>query len=98
MQNSTLNILSFIVTYLVFGGIGYPLAQYFKMPVAVGTWFAIVVSIVVLGFSSLGETWLLGIGGFQLYLLNVLHAVVIGLLIGLIVREWKARRSRSQTS
>lgn len=92
MHNPLLELSALIVTYGVFGAAGYPLVRKFSKPVAVGTWVAFVISIIVLGFSSLGDTWVVGIGGFHIYLLNAIQAVVIGVLIGLLVREVRNKR------
>lgn len=82
-----LELSALFVTYLAFGAAGYPLARRFKSQVAIGTWATLVISIDVLGLRSLGETWLIAVGGFRIYLIKAVQALIFGMLIGLIVRE-----------
>jgi predicted membrane-bound spermidine synthase len=98
MHDPLLELAAFFVTYLLFGAVGYPLARKFRTPVAPGTWVAISLSIVILGFSRRGEMWLFAVDGFHVYLLNAVQAFVIGILIGLIVRETRTRRVKKETA
>ena len=92
MPNPILDFSAFLVTYLLFGAVGYPLARRVKRPVATITWVILCLSIVTLGFSGRGEIWLFAVDGFHIYLVNAVQAVVIGLFTGLLVREVRSRR------
>ena len=98
MQNSMLELSALTVTYGVFGAIGYRLAGKLKTPVSTGTWAMTVLGIIVLGFGSFGETWLFAVDGFHIYLLYALQALLVGMFIGLLVRELRNKRLRNKSA
>jgi len=90
MQITPLEIISLIFTYLVFGAIGFRLANRFRRPIAVPTWLTVVGLTLASGFVMIGGV-LIGIDGFKIHINTSLQALGIGILLGLAARELKLR-------
>ena len=97
MPHQILKYVAFVVTYALFGALGYSLARKFKSPVAPGTWFVLMIGVIVLGFSWFGETWLIAIDGFHIYLVRALQAILIGMLVRVVVLEKKNKPTHITT-
>jgi hypothetical protein len=86
-----------IVTLLVFAACGVVIARRFKQPVALLTWVALVVGIVVASYVGT-HTRLLSVFGFDVYLNRALQSLGIGIVVGLLIRMAMARRPRRMTA
>jgi len=83
-------IFSFVVTFVLFGTIGFSLSRKFKRPVKTATW--IILSIAA-GLSQwiLPNVLLLSVGDFVIKWNYTLEALFLGILAGLVWRELKLR-------
>ncbi len=85
MQTTSLEIVSFVFTYLVLAGVGYWFSGRFKQPVAVFTWVVIIIITILAAFVGIG-TRLIAIFSFAIYLSWCLQAFCFGLIIGLLIK------------
>lgn len=93
MQDSWTEIIALVVTYAVFGALGFPLAGRFRRPVTVPTWIFVVWGTLFAGSVYIGKSArLISIFGFNVYFNAALQALSLGVLLGLVVREIKMRR------
>ena len=83
-------ILSFLLTFAVFGTIGFSLSRRIKRPVQTATWIFVAIAA---GLSQwiLPNLLLVSGGGFAIALNYSLEAVFLGILVGLVQRELKLR-------
>jgi hypothetical protein len=83
MQTPLFEIISFVFTFIVLGGVGYLSARRFKQPVAVYNWVLLILATILAGFVGIGGH-LISVFGFTIYLNWCLQAFGLGLIIGLV--------------
>jgi hypothetical protein len=89
----SLQILALIITYVVFGLLGYRLSKRFKRPVSVVTWVVLVL-LALLAIGIMPGATLIGAGKVGIHINFALQAIGVGIIIGLAAREI---RSKDQT-
>ena len=97
MEQILRDIITGIITYGVIGWIGFRQVRRFKRPVNVLAWVLLVIGAVVLGYVFPSAAFL-SVFGFTVYVSWTLHAFVLGLLAGLVVREIRQNRQIAQKS
>ena len=97
MEFSLLDIIAIIVTYVVFGFVGYRLSQKFKRPVHVITWIVTVIATFLAGYILPGQnSYLISGFGFNIYVSTSFQAIGVGIVIGLAIRELKLKFDSSK--
>ena len=91
MNISVLQISAVVISYGLFGFLGYRFSKTFKRPVSVLTWVILGLA-TVLAFYVLPNTILFSVFDFRILLSVALHGLAVGVLIGLIVREIRLKR------
>jgi len=86
MDQATKDIFSGVVTYAFVGTIGFFQAKRFKRPVKALTWIVLICCVLVFQYVLVG-TRLFSIFGFNAYANWILQGFVLGVLLGLLVRE-----------
>ena len=80
-----IELLSRLITYLVFGWVGYVWAKRLSLPARPVDWFLWLIALLLAG--SIGvSTQLLNIFGFTILLQDLLRALVLGVLVNFILR------------
>jgi len=90
MQTNPAGIIALLLTYLVFGAIGYRIAKKFRRPIALATWVSVIVLTIASGFVMVSAI-LLGIDDFKIYVNTTLQAIGVGIIIGLATRELRLK-------
>jgi len=85
MEFTFLRLFGFGVTYLLFGSLGYRLSRKFKRPVLIRTWVILVLA--TLFSVYLFKFPLLDFFGFRILVNDSLHALCLGMILGLVIRE-----------
>jgi hypothetical protein len=94
MQISWIELTALVATYVVFGAVGFTLSKRFRRPVALPTWIFVLLGIVLAGSVYIGKNArLISVFDFNIYFNTTLQALGLGVLVGLVVREMKIRRS-----
>ena len=92
MELSLLNIIATIVTYLVFGSIGYRLSRKFKRPVRITTWIGTILGTLLVGYVLPGDhSYLISGFGFNVFVSMAFSAIGVGVVVGLAIRELKLK-------
>ena len=78
-----ITLLSQIITYLVFGWLGYLLGKRFSVPDKMATWVLWLIALVLAGSIKFQ---IVNVSGFIIDSQSVLQALVAGILINFIVR------------
>ena len=98
MELSPLDIVAIIVTYVVFGSLGYRISRKFKRPIGLGTWITAVLATFFAGYILPGpNSYLISGFGFNFYVSTSLQAVGVGIVIGLAMRELKLKLDSQDT-
>ena len=92
MHISIIDALFLIVTYLVFGVIGFRLSRRFRSPVDIVTWIVLIIATFLSGWFMVGAR-LIGAGEHGIHFNTTLQAIGIGIIIGLAIREIRLRLS-----
>jgi hypothetical protein len=96
MDEAFKEAISVVMTYGVVGAIGFTQARRIRKPVRMQTWVLLVVGVGSVGY-LLTSARLISMYGFTVYVSWVLQAFMLGLLIGVMVREMrKGHRPRVQ--
>ncbi len=93
MPHAPLELLGFLLSYAIFGALGYRLARRFRLPVDPVTWGVLALGLLASFFTRAG--WLIGIGEFKMTTAWCLQGLILGTLIGLIMRAINARKATS---
>jgi len=86
MDLTPLHISALIITYLLFGFLGFRLSIKFKRPVTLLTWIGLIIA-TILAMSVMPGAILIGVFEFQILVNNALQATGVGIIIGLATRE-----------
>ena len=97
MHLSFLNIVAIVLTYVVFGYIGYRTSRRFKRPVSVVTWLVIVFVTFAVSFFA-ESAILIGGGEFIVRFNQAFQAVGVGIIIGLATRELRTKLAPNRTT
>ena len=82
----SLQILALIITYVVFGLLGYRLSKRFKRPVSLVTWVVLVL-LTLLAIGIMPGATLIGAGKVGIHINFALQAIGVAIIIGLAARE-----------
>ena len=85
MQFSFLQVLAIIITYLLFGFLGYRISGKIKRPVSMVIWIVLVPVTLATPFAP--GAILIGGGDFNIYINFSLQAIGLGMILGLATRE-----------
>ena len=98
MELSPLDIVAIIVTYVVFGSLGYRISRKIKRPIGLGMWITAVLATFLAGYILPGpNSYLISGFGFNFYVSTSLQAVGVGIVIGLAMRELKLKLDSQDT-
>jgi amino acid transporter len=86
MDLTPLQITALVVTYLLFGFLGFRLSRKFKRPVSPLTWSVLIVA-TVLAMGVMPGAILIGAFEFRILINHSLQAIGVGVIIGLSTRE-----------
>ncbi len=89
-----IEISAFVITYALFGAIGYFASRGFKKPLTV-TSFVVLLVLTIVSLAILPTTRLVGIFDFNIYFGPSLQALLAGILLGRTIRAIKTGSSRS---
>jgi hypothetical protein len=88
-------LLSTVVTYLVFGWVGYVWAKRMPLPARFVDWFLWLIAFLLAGSIRLGD--LVNIFGFVIRSEDLLQALVVGILINFILRLTRPEPLQTKT-
>ena len=80
-----IELLSRLITYLVFGWVGYAWASNRSQPARLVDWVLWLIALLLAGSIGIG-TRLVDVLGFTIFLDDVLQALVLGVLINFVLR------------
>ncbi len=91
------DMLSQLLTLVVFGSIGSLIAPRLKMPVPIRTWVLLVIAVIVGSFVGV-DTWMVSVYGVGLLLNWAIVSFCLGVLLRLMVRTFAQRGSPKHTA
>ncbi|HEX5943880.1 MAG TPA: hypothetical protein VFY66_16475 [Anaerolineales bacterium] len=91
-----LQLLSTLVTYVVFGWIGYVWAKAIPMPARLVDWVLWLIAFLLAGSIGIGVR-LVDVFGFTILLDDLLEALVLGILINFVLRLARPQLSQAKT-
>ncbi len=95
MMISIVHACALIMTFLIFGPLGYRLSKKIKRPVSLVMWIFVVLLTLAAG-ASMPSAILVGIFEFKIFLCYSLMALGTGMIAGLAMREVKLRTNSDQ--
>ena len=91
-----IELLSRLITYLVFGWVGYVWAKKLSPPARLIDWVLWLIALLLAG--SIGvNTQLLNFFGFTILLQDLLRAIVLGVLVNFLLRLTRPELSQAKT-
>ena len=84
--------IAFLVTYILFGSIGYYVSRRFKRPLTI-TGFIALLLLTIVSQAILPQTRIIGIFEFNIYFGPSLQALLAGVLLGRTIRAIKTASS-----
>ena len=92
MQISIIDAMFLVLTYLIFGFVGFQLSRRFRRPVITWTWVVLIIVTIASSTFMVGARFL-GVGTLGIYVNTTLQAIGIGIILGLATRETRIRLS-----
>jgi hypothetical protein len=91
-----IQLLSRLITYLIFGWVGYVWAKKLSLPARLVDWFLWLIALILAGTIGV-STQLVNIFGLTMLLQDLLRALVLGVLVNFILRLARPELSESKT-
>lgn len=91
-----IELLSRLITYLVFGWVGYVWAKRLALPARPVDWFLWLIALLLAGSIGIG-TRLVDVFGFTILLDDLLQALVLGVLINFVLRLARPELAQAKT-